>query len=283
MTILDLRNIFFDTLSPLYSRDEIRSVFHIYIFEKLGLKPQDIYLLPDGGVLPAQCAYDEDLVRLSRGEPVQYVVGATDFYGSRFVVSPAVLIPRPETEELVDLVIGGNRNRQGLRILDIGTGSGAIAISLALNLPTAKITAVDCSEAALRIAKHNAELLGARVNFRLWDIFDAVPPQLPQFDIIVSNPPYIPENERNTMSAGVTAYEPSTALFVPDAEPALFYERIAILGSTLLALKGSVYVEIHEDYSAESAAAFENNGFCKVEVIKDINGKARIVFCQKKY
>lgn len=282
MTILDLRNIFFDTLSPLYSRDEIRSVFHIYIFEKLGLKPQDIYLLSDGGVLPAQCAYDEDLVRLSRGEPVQYVVGAADFYGSRFVVSPAVLIPRPETEELVDLVIGGNRNRQGLRILDIGTGSGAIAISLALNLPTAKITAMDCSEAALRIAKHNAELLGARVNFRLWDIFDAVPPQLPQFDIIVSNPPYIPENEKSIMSPIVTAYEPETALFVPDDDPVCFYKRIASLSRTLLASGGRVYAEIHESYPAESAAAFDNGDFRDIEVVKDINGKARFVFCQKK-
>lgn len=282
MTILDLRNLFSDTLSSLYSRDEVRAVFHIYISEKMGLKPYDLYLDSAKKDILEHCDYVADLARLSRGEPIQYVVGKTDFYGLKFIVTPAVLIPRPETEELVDTVVNGNRNRQGLRVLDIGTGSGAIAVSLALNLPTAEIMAVDCSEAALRVAEHNAELLGARVDFRLWNIFDDVPSELPQFDIIVSNPPYIPENERNAMSAGVTAYEPSTALFVPASEPVRFYERIAKLDSTLLAPHGKVYVEIHEAYSAESAAAFGNNGFCEVEVIKDINGKARFVFCQKK-
>ena len=280
MTILELGNLFSNTLSPFYSKSEVRALFHIYVKEKLGLDAHEIYLGEKN--IPENLDYKSDLQRLVRGEPVQYVLGSAEFYGLRFEVAPSVLIPRPETEELVEKVVSEEKGRGAVKILDIGTGSGAIAVALSRNLPAAEVWAADCSAAALRMARHNAEILNVGVKFILWDIFNDVPQELPQFDIIVSNPPYIPENEKSIMSPIVTAYEPETALFVPDDDPVCFYKRIASLSRTLLASGGRVYAEIHESYPAESAAAFDNGDFRDIEVVKDINGKARFVFCQKK-
>ena len=280
MTILELGNLFSNTLSSFYSKSEVRALFHIYVKEKLGLDAHEIYLGEKN--ISENLDYKSDLQRLVRGEPMQYVVGSAEFYGLRFEVTPSVLIPRPETEELVEKVVSEEKGRGAVKILDIGTGSGAIAVALSRNLPVAEVWAADCSAAALGMARHNAEILNASVKFILWDIFNDVPQELPQFDIIVSNPPYIPENEKSIMSPIVTAYEPETALFVPDDDPVRFYKRIASLSRTLLASGGRVYAEIHESYPAESAAAFDNGDFRDIEVVKDINGKARFVFCQKK-
>lgn len=216
----------------------------------------------------------EILVRLENHEPLQYILGEAYFYGMDLKVTPAVLIPRPETAELVDLIVDRYRDRQDLRVLDAGTGSGAIAIALARSLPFSQVTAIDISEAALEVARENATALKARITFLHEDIFIWAPAPR-SFDIIVSNPPYVTESERKDMDANVLDHEPATALFVPDSDPLRYYRRIADMAVTALQPGGSLWFEINPLYADAIATLLSERGFTDVTIERDAQGKQR--------
>lgn len=208
-------------------------------------------------------------------KPIQYILKETTFFDLPFIVNSNVLIPRPETEELVDWIIQENRNKS-ISILDIGTGSGCIAISLAKNLPDSKVYACDISEKTLNQAQKNSKLNSVDINFKQLDILSNI--QLNEkFDIIVSNPPYITEKEKVLMHKNVLDYEPEQALFVPNENPLVFYKAIINFGLIHLKPKGSIYFEINEAYGKETALLLKKDYFTNITLKKDINGKDRML------
>jgi release factor glutamine methyltransferase len=219
------------------------------------------------------------LTALVQNKPVQYVLGEAWFGQLNLLVNEHVLIPRPETEELVQWIVASRANdkKEDLSILDIGTGSGCIPIYLKQKLPSATITAIDISKAALAVAKRNALTYDVAINFLQLDFLNETAwQQLPQYDIIVSNPPYIPYKEEKEMDANVIGFEPYTALFVADTAPLIFYEKIANFAKDHLTVNGIIYVEIHEDFAEVTAKVFESI-FEKVIIKKDIFGKDRMI------
>lgn len=220
---------------------------------------------------------NDALSQLKLQVPVQYITGHAWFYNLQFKVSPAVLVPRPETEELVKMLIDFIKAHHKKTVLDIGTGSGCIAVSVKKNLPEISMHAIDLSEAALAIAKENSvahltEITWQQMNFLDEDQWKL----LPLFDVIVSNPPYIPLKEKDTLDKNVTAHEPHMALFVPDNQPLIFYEKIAAFGKDHLTKAGSIFMETHENYANEVAVLFNENGY-KAIVQKDFYEKERMV------
>lgn len=223
---------------------------------------------------PASYDLDEVIERLLSHEPLQYVFGHTDWRGLRLQVTPATLIPRPETAELIEYLNTSTSQCSNVRVLDIGTGSGCIAIALKKEHPEWDVEACDISSEALRVAEQNAKDNGAEVRFFLADILhDELPVA---YDLIVSNPPYICEQERASMDANVLEFEPSTALFVPDHDPLLFYRRIAQLQTA-----GMVAFEINERFGQETCDMLQAEGFTDIELIQDICGKDRIVLARR--
>ena len=211
--------------------------------------------------------------------PLQYALGVAPFYGLTLKVGPGVLIPRPETEELVDLVVKENKESD-LEVLDLCTGSGAIALALARNLSFPSVTGIDVSPDALKYACENAEALKARVRFDRKDIFSLSLPA-ENLDIIVSNPPYVDESEKAEMEPNVLKYEPEEALFVPDDDPLLFYRRISRLAIEALKPGGRLYFEINPRHARELRQLLEADGFEEVNIIKDVHGKERFISAQK--
>ena len=212
------------------------------------------------------------ITRLQRHEPLQYVVGSARFHGHRFKVTPAVLIPRPETEQLVDLIVDEN-DASDLRVLDMGTGSGCIAISLARALKFPRIDALDVSRDALAVARENAASMKVKVSFFESDML--LPQPAACYDIIVSNPPYICWSERESMERNVLDYEPGQALFVPDNDPLLFYKAIVPYAAQSLERGGRLYLEINRRFGAEVRRLLEENGFTEVRIIADSYGNTR--------
>ena len=217
--------------------------------------------------------------QLTAHKPAQYILGYEEFHGLRFQVDERVLIPRPETEELVDLIV--KEAATGTRLLDIGTGSGCIAISLAKHIPQAVVTAWDVSEEALAIAGENNRELKAGVHFEKMDVLSAEPVGDDQYDMIVSNPPYVTESEKNEMEPNVLDWEPGLALFVPDNDPLRFYRRIASLGRKMLRLHGRLYFEINRAYGEEVLQMLHEQGYEELRLIKDISGNDRIVTAKR--
>ena len=215
------------------------------------------------------------LDRLKTFEPIQYIIGETEFFGLPFHVTKDVLIPRPETEELVELILNENK-KSGLKVLDIGTGSGAIAIALAKHLEKADIEAWDISEEALKIATFNAESNAVDITFRNVDVLKDYPTDT-KFDIIVSNPPYILEKEKSGMDQNVLDYEPHTALFVPDNNGLLFYDRIADIALDLLEPNGKLYFEINQAKGESTVELVKSKGFINVSLFQDLNKNDRMV------
>lgn len=220
------------------------------------------------------------LQELITGKPLQYVLGHTEFYGLRFKVNPSVLIPRPETEELVEWVLNSDLPQTAINILDIGTGSGCIAISLKKNLPNANVWAIDISADALKTAKGNAELNDVEVNFIEADILNLthnlqLTPH--NYNIIISNPPYVTPADKDLMHANVTNFEPHTALFVPQDDPLLFYKEIAGLATKKLVKGGLLFFEINESYGIETVEMLKEKQFKDVELRKDMSGRDRII------
>ncbi|WP_210462885.1 peptide chain release factor N(5)-glutamine methyltransferase [Rufibacter roseolus] len=217
------------------------------------------------------------LERLLRHEPLQYVLGEASFYGREFKVTPSVLIPRPETEELVQRVIRTYQHKAGVKLLDIGTGSGCIPITLAAELQNAQVWGLDVSSEALKVARVNAQELGQSVTWLQQDILQEVPAlELQSLDAVISNPPYVLEEEKGQMRQNVLAFEPHMALFVPNEDPLLFYRRIAVVAQQLLKKGGKLYFEINERFAEETLEMLKEMGYQEIRVCKDLRGKDRV-------
>ncbi|MFD2246598.1 peptide chain release factor N(5)-glutamine methyltransferase [Pontibacter ruber] len=218
------------------------------------------------------------LQRLLQHEPLQYVLGVAHFYGLELQVDERVLIPRPETEELVDLVVKDHRVQQHLHVLDICAGSGCIPLALAANLNTSKVYGLELSEGALEVARANAAKYNLPVEWLHQDVFEDIPGIAPHsLDIITSNPPYVLEQEKEQMRANVLQYEPHLALFVPDEDALKYYKRITDVAAILLKRGGKLYFEINEQYGGGVKELLQKAGFSNIKVVQDLFGKDRIV------
>ncbi len=276
-------------LTGLYPEREIQSFNDLILFNILGIPKHEIHLEKEKIIDEAQNLRIAEIVKdLKLYKPIQYIFGYTDFFGLHILVSPDVLIPRPETEELVKWIIDDQMGNSP-DILDIGTGSGCIAIALKKNLPQSRIYACDNSDAALTMAKGNAELLKLDVVFYQQDLINgdtlseySDKRNLPLFDIIVSNPPYVPLKEKSLLSINISGFEPEEALFVPDEDPLIFYRNIAYFGLDHLRKNGLMYFEIHENSSQEVSILLEKYGYSDIVIRRDINGKNRMIKCSKK-
>ena len=264
-----------EALTGCYSAGEISALTRIIATELLGVS-QMAYFLKDDVTLTAEqeALLDNAIERLKKQEPIQYILGYSDFCGLRFNVTQATLIPRPETSELVEWIASEATGNES--ILDIGTGSGCIAISLAHKMPQSKVTAWDISHEALAIAAENSKANGQAVTFEQVDIL-AYEPTGEQFDIIVSNPPYIKENEKEAMHSNVLDWEPHTALFVPDSDPLLFYRTIAKKGLELLNPGGRLYFEINRAHGKETMEMLAALGYTSIELRKDFAENDRMI------
>ena len=266
-------------LTPLYGPREASNIAQ-YLAEEYFGKP---FVRSNPTLDEAQLAWWEAACkRLIACEPVQYVLGSAWFYGRQFMVNPSVLIPRPETEELVETIIKSNPQPTS-RILDIGTGSGCIAITLSLELPQTAVFAIDISEKALAVTNQNNTSLGAKVVTQHADIlhFEAFVATLPLFDVIVSNPPYIDPADKETMHANVLQYEPQSALFADHPDPLVFYSRIGEFGIQKLQSGGHLYFEIPETRAPEIQSRLTTLGYQNLTLLPDLQGKPRILIAQK--
>ena len=270
-------------LARTYDTGEAKAIARMLYEVRYGLSLSDLLMGRDADV--PQQELQQLTERLEQHEPIQYVLGQTDFCGRTFKVSPAVLIPRPETEELCQWVTTKVRdsacNDAALSILDVGTGSGCIAITLAAELPEAKVTAWDISEDALLVACENALLNGVTVDFELQDVLLATAAAQQTKDIIISNPPYICNKERATMEANVLEHEPHQALFVPDDDPLLFYRAIAKLGQQTLIHDGWLYFEINPLFAGQLAQLLSSMSYRDIEIKTDQFGKQRMIRARK--
>lgn len=269
-------------LQGMYDREEIHSFFYLLCDSFLNYRRFDVSMNHDRLLSkPTIARFDSALARLQAQEPIQYILGCTEFYGLPFQVNKYTLIPRPETEELVDWILSHVQN-QGvvLDILDIGTGSGCIAVALAKILPRASISALDISLKAIALAKENAINNNVSVSFSDQDILDTKSLEK-KYDVIVSNPPYVRQQEKKAMHTNVLAYEPSNALFVPNGDPLLFYRKIAQLAMVSLQTKGWLYFEINEYLSKEMDVLLKEIGFANIEIKKDFRAVPRMIKCQK--
>ncbi len=277
-TIAELVRFIRNQLVPIYGEGETKGMISL-IFQNL--KNWDLTNLIINYDLPAS-EYLKDSVssildRLKAGEPIQYILGKANFYGLYLNVNKSTLIPRPETEQLVDMIVKKYSRISDLRILDIGTGSGAIALALARNLPFSKLTAIDISKDAVKVAKENADSLKCNnIKFITADIFK-FEPEPESFDIIVSNPPYICLSEAEEMEDNVLEHEPHTALFVPDDDPLRYYRHIAMTAKTGLSPNGSLFFEINPLYSDQLKRLLEKSGFSDIEITKDTYNRERFI------
>ena len=269
-----------EKLSGYYTQSEVSALTRIIAFEMLGV-PQMTFFLKDNVELTheQEALLYNTINRLQEYEPIQYIQGYSDFCGLSFKVTPATLIPRPETSELVEW-IAADHSCKAVNILDIGTGSGCIAISLAHKLPESKVTAWDISNDALAVATENSKANGCTVLFEQVDIL-SYEPKSAQFDIIVSNPPYIKENEKSIMHSNVLNWEPHTALFVPDSDPLQFYRTIAKKGLTLLNSGGTLYFEINRTHGTETMKMLADYGYTDIELRKDFADNDRMIKATK--
>ena len=269
-------------LRDCYPEREAAALARIVCCEMLGQDTAGYYVGKDMALSPNEEQYLESILsRLRNFEPIQYIQGHTRFLGEEFLVGPEVLIPRPETEELVELILKEEADATNARILDIGTGSGCIAISLAKALPAATVDAWDVSEQALAMARHNNARLNTKVAFKLCDVLSHSPLPDEHYNLIVSNPPYVAESEKEQMERNVLDWEPPLALFVPDADPLLFYRRIASLGQDMLLPGGKLYFETNRAFGRETAEMLEQKGYCHIRLLKDLSGNDRFITAQR--
>lgn len=276
LTIKDIRSYFIRELGHLYDENEAGTLARIIIKTITGISGLHQLNDPLQEIDPARAP---EIIRicleLKTGKPYQYVTGETIFYNCTIKVNPSVLIPRPETEELADLVIKENRGYKG-EIIDFGTGSGCIAIALAANLPEAEVSGLDISESALELARENARLNSVTVNFYHGDIFDLKYRQLKKPGIIVSNPPYVRHSEKKLMKSNVIDFEPHSALFVSDSDPLAFYRALLTAAEELMPA-GKIYFEINEAMGEQMNDLVTSYGYSDVAVINDLNGRNRII------
>lgn len=283
MNLKHFRVYFTEQLEGIFPKTEIDTFFFLLIEEYLGLQRIDFTLQPTLEIPSEKYnLLNTALARLEKEEPIQYILGKTEFYGYSFKVNENTLIPRPETEELVEWILnkvkelGLENNKQQLSILDIGTGTGCIPISLKKELPGAKVSAIDVSEEALKVAKENALLNKAEVTFILQDILQTESLS-EQYNVIVSNPPYVRELEKVEIKNNVLENEPHSALFVDDDNPLIFYKKIADLAIKSLTKNGLLFFEINQYLGKETVDMLKRKGFTKVELRKDLFGNNRMI------
>lgn len=273
-----------NTLKDYYPLSEIKAFIRLIMERVCDIQPHQFLLCKDKELSEKEKSQIHNIVeRLTKYEPIQYIFGKTDFYGFEFEVNPSVLIPRPETEELVELIVRDYPKRKELEILDVGTGSGCIAITLKKLLNKSQVYALDVSEEALKTAKRNAIRNRAPITFFQKDILtpsETADSIEEEFDIIVSNPPYIMEKEKADMEANVLDYEPSLALFVPDDNPLLYYHRITLFAEQKLKKKGYLYFEINSQMGEQVVSMLRMMEFKSIELIQDLSGKDRFVKTQ---
>ncbi|MBL7719000.1 MAG: peptide chain release factor N(5)-glutamine methyltransferase [Flavipsychrobacter sp.] len=267
-----------NALQSLYDTQEAAAIAHELLYSITGLEKMDRLMKKDELLTNGQQqAYNNGKAELLIGRPLQYVTGVAWFMGRRFRVNEQVLIPRPETEELVDWIVKDFKEKADITILDIGTGSGCIPISLQLALPSSTVLSCDISEGAINMAKENTRAIGADVSFiktdflnqKMWYNFD-------KYDVIVSNPPYIPQKEYENMHTNVRDHEPALALFVPSDDALLFYRNIAEFANEHLNDGGTIYCELHKDHAMETEKMFKGYGY-KTELRKDMHGNDRMI------
>ncbi len=290
MKIKQYKSFFQEQLTSLYDEIEVESFFYIILENKNNLKRIDLALNIDLEFSEQDLSvWNEILVKLKLEIPIQYTIGTTSFYGLDFEINKNVLIPRPETEELVEWIIKENTNIESskkLKILDIGTGSGCIAISLAKNIQNSEVFALDVSIKALAIAKKNAEINNVNITFIQKNILETVSLSAVEglinqkFDIIVSNPPYVRNIEKHEIRKNVLDNEPHLALFVNDNDALIFYKKIAELAKINLSKKGQLFFEINQYLAKETIELLENLGFKNIELRQDIYGNDRMIFAQ---
>lgn len=285
MTIRQLEKTFIDQLKAVYGFEEARNLAWLSISQVTSLNRAQYLGAKEEQLSPQhEALLLKFLDELKTGKPLQYVLGETEFYGLNFKVNPDVLIPRPETEELVDWIIkdvqkeGGERLPQ-FNVLDIGTGSGCIPISIKKNLPEIRMTSVDISAEAIKTAEINASMNKVKVAFIQDDILNPVHPDVisAKYDLIVSNPPYVTHDEKMQMHQNVLDFEPHTALFVENNNPLLFYKAIAIFGKAHLKENGSLYLEINENLGQETVELLRQYGFTNIQLRKDLRDSDRMI------
>ena len=278
MKIKEYKINFIKSLLPFYDEMEAESFFYLLLENKHQLRRIDLALDVDSVFSENEILnWNAILEKLKIQIPIQYIIGTTHFYGLEFIVDENVLIPRPETEELVALV-----KAQGLsysNIIDFCTGGGCIALALKKAYPIAVVSAIDLSDAAIELAQENAQLNKLEIQVMVQDIFDWQ--SIEQFDLIVSNPPYIPHKEAALMQENVLAHEPHMALFVADQTPLLFYEQLARLALSNLQSKGIIALEVHENLAQQTLALFDKKYFIRSEIYRDLQGKERMILAQK--
>ena len=266
-----------DALKEYYSDSEALALAKMLLVEVFGFSTLELYGGKDKEFSEKHRSVLAEMIRrLQKNEPIQYIIGIESFCGLTFEVDPNVLIPRPETQELVSWIVEDCRADEAIRILDIGTGSGCIPVSLAKQLPMAEVESWDISEGALEVASRNCERNGVKVLLRQKDVLNASPEGV-FYDVIVSNPPYIADREKVDMEANVLDWEPSLALFVPDDDPLLFYRKIAQLGCEMLKEGGSLYFEINRAYGQETSLMLNELGYNQIELKKDSWGNDRMI------
>ena len=280
-TASSLKMLFFERLSSRYEKTEIKVLFFWMLEYVFKLSKVDFYLNPFREV-PRHILWEDILSRLQTGEPIQYILGTCEFMGRAFKVSEAVLIPRPETVDLVSAVLCDLP--RGGRVLDVGTGSGCIAISIKKERPDVFVSALDVSREALKICRVNAQTQGVEIDVKWGDVLTSELPDFQEkFDVLVSNPPYIPLREKETMADHVKNHEPQQALFVPDEDPLIFYRALAIeLSRKYLKSNGFIFAEVHSPLSRLTEDVFLDNGFRTVAIMKDMFDRPRILkagFC----
>jgi len=272
-----------EQLQDFYPDSEIKSFCYLILESVCNLDKSSVLRHKDKQLSPNECSQIKEIVEeLKKRRPIQYILGETEFYGLKFTVNEHVLIPRPETEEMVEWIIREEKPQTGYRLLDIGTGSGCIAIALAKRLPEAEAYALDISEKALAVARRNAIVNQVNIHFFQHDILkdESFAFSSLDFNCIVSNPPYITSKEKETMEKNVLDYEPHQALFVPQDNSLLFYERIADFALKRLTTPGSLYFETNARYGRTAAKALEDKQFRSVKLLKDISGNDRIIIAK---
>jgi len=279
MVLNEYKPIFREALQSIYDEQEVDSFFTLVLGHLHGMTRVDLALNPKATIDFTHLRKWKSIVSdLKKQKPIQYILGETEFYGLRFLVNENTLIPRPETEELVQLILVESQNLQveRPRILDIGTGSGCIAVSLAKHIPYAEVVAIDVSDKALKTAQGNAQLHNVEVDFLLKNILETEDLEQ-QFDIIVSNPPYVRNLEKAEIKPNVLEHEPHLALFVEDTDALLFYRKITELAKKNLNQNGKLYFEINQYLGKETVALVESYGFKEVQLKQDIYGNDRMI------
>lgn len=288
MLLKEIKYSFHNQLDELFGSDEVASFFFIVLEHLHQMKRVDLALQPDFSISETQVAQWSEILReLKKEKPIQYIIGTTEFYGLPFLVNENTLIPRPETEELVEWIVESSKlknvtsDRDEIQILDIGTGTGCIPISLKKNIPIASVYAIDVSEKALETAKKNAELNKVSIRFIETNILklESLEEIAAKFDVIVSNPPYVRNLEKEEIKKNVLEYEPHLALFVEDDDALLFYRKIAILAKKGLKENGVLYFEINQYLGKETVDLLVALGFQNIELKKDLYGNDRMIRC----